>query len=187
MRLMEKDRVKWNRKHARDLRPRNPAAIVKKYYSLARAGRALDIAAGLGGNSLFLADRGFRVDAVDISDAAMNALKGRHPAVTAICEDLDTYEIPENRYDLILNIRFLNRRLFPYIKAALTPGGVFIAETYLEGGSGETAPMSCRDYLLRPNELLHAFLSLNIVYFDERDSDDGCAPGRIAGLVGVRP
>ncbi|HSO18712.1 MAG TPA: class I SAM-dependent methyltransferase [Desulfosarcina sp.] len=184
---MEQDRIKWNRKYAGDPRPRQPAGIVKKYYSLAPVGQALDIAAGLGGNSLFLADRGFRVDAVDISDTAVNALKGTHPGVTAICEDLDTFALPENHYGLILNIRFLSRRLFPYIKAALTPGGVFIAETYLEGGPGDAAHMSCRDYLLRPNELLHAFLSLTVVFYEERDSDGGSGPGRIAGLVGVRP
>ena len=56
-------------------------------------GRALDIAAGRGRNSLFLAELGFEVDAVDVSDVAVETVarhareqhqsEHQHPQVTA--------------------------------------------------------------------------------------------------------
>ncbi len=54
--------------------------------------------------------------------------------------------------------------LFLYIKEALKKDGVLIFETFLEGSVAKTS----RDFLLRKNELLHSFLSLHIVYYQEK-------------------
>lgn len=184
---MDADRKKWNRKYREGAGPASPSATVERFWSLAPPGRALDIAAGNGRNALFLAEKGFTVDAVDISDVAVDALKGRHPEVHPIQADLDTWEIPQSRYSLILNIRFLSRRLFPYIREALLPGGVLIVETFLES-PGEEDHFSRRDFLLRENELLHAFLPLRIRHYAERESRDAPhGPSREAALVAVKP
>jgi 2-polyprenyl-3-methyl-5-hydroxy-6-metoxy-1,4-benzoquinol methylase len=42
-------------------------------------GRALDLACGLGGNAVFLARRGFEVDAVDISEVGIEGQTGCRP------------------------------------------------------------------------------------------------------------
>ena len=120
---------------------------------------------------------------MDISDVAIHHLRGLHPNINAIRADLDTYEIPPERYSLILNIRFLDRHLFPLIREGLVPGGVAIFETYLEEQSGNGM---AREYLLRENELLHCFLSLKILYYEEKDTDFNGGPGREAALVGMR-
>lgn len=180
---MEKDRHKWNEKYKEDSEPRTPSDIVIKYHSLAPEGVALDLAAGTGRNALYLAERGFEVDAVDISDVAVDQLRGRHPRIHALRADLDIYEIAPERYSLILNIRFLDRRLFPLIREGLVPGGVAVFETYLEEKSGNGM---AREYLLRENELLHCFLSLKILYYEEKETDFNGGPGREAALVGVR-
>ena len=180
---MEKDRQKWNEKYKEDSEPRTPSDIVVKYHSPAPPGIALDLAAGTGRHALYLAERGFEVDAVDISDVAIEQLKGRHPRVNAILADLDTYDISPERYSLILNIRFLDRHLFPLIREGLVPGGVAIFETYLEEKSGNGM---AKEYLLRENELLHCFLSLKVLYYEEKDTDFNGGPGREAALVGVR-
>lgn len=165
---MQKDRIRWNEKYKnKETSCSEVSGIVKQFYSSAAKGRALDIAAGTGKNSLFLAEQGFSVDAVDISDIALKRLAGKHPKLYPICADLDAFDIPGNRYSLIINIRFLNRRLFPYIREGLVSGGILIFETYLEGPDQDYCQSSCRDYLLRGNELLHSFLSLKILFYQE--------------------
>ncbi|MCP4107649.1 MAG: class I SAM-dependent methyltransferase [Desulfobacteraceae bacterium] len=163
---MQEDRIKWNRKYSYKKHSTEPSKIVQQFYTLAQKGKALDIAAGTGKNSLFLAKQGFSVDAVDISEVALNRISD-HPDIHPVCADLDNFDIPGNRYSLIVNIRFLNRRLFPYICEGLSPGGLLIFESYLEGPGEDYCRSSCRDYLLRDNELLHAFLSLNILFYQE--------------------
>lgn len=183
---MQNDRIRWNEKYRqKESLSYEASEIVRQFYSVAAKGRALDIAAGAGKNALFLADQGFSVDAVDISDFALKMLAGKHPEIYPICADLDTFDIPRNRYSLILNIRFLNRRLFPYIREGLVPGGILIFETYLEGRSQEYCQASSRDYLLRENELLHSFLSMKILFYQEtRDSSRN--EFHIASLVALK-
>ncbi len=185
---MIRDRERWNRKYRGGGFPEAPSAIVTAYAPLAGGGRALDLAAGNGRNSLWLADNGFAVDAVDISEVGLGLMGRGHPKVHRICADLDTFAIRPGAYDLVVDVRFLDRRLFPSMKEGLRPGGILIFESYLEGPEGEAGGRFCRDYLLRPNELLHAFLSLTVLYYSERDVDDGDGhPSRTASLVARRP
>ncbi len=106
--------------------------LVRNHIDLPQKGRALDIACGTGAVSLFLADHGFTVDAVDISDVALAGFAKQHPRVRAVCADLDAFDLATDRYRLVTNIRYLNRRLFPQIIAALQSGGVLIIETFLK-------------------------------------------------------
>src|SRR3989339_830366 len=176
--MAEKDREKWDLRYQENPGERSPSLLVEQYVSLAACGKALDLACGTGRNSLFLAEKGFRVDAVDISRTAIDRVAGLHPGITARCLDLDTWEIPENEYDLILNIRFLDRRLFPGITAGLKPGGVLIFESF----TGEEEDRVC----LKKNELLHIFSDLDRIYFDEKKLE---GEGRFKGtacFVGVK-
>jgi SAM-dependent methyltransferase len=183
---MLKDRLKWNEKYRRKDYPAEASDIVKAFYGLAPGTAALDIAAGSGRNALFLADQGLTVDAVDISDLGLSLMAGRHSSVRAICADLDTFDIPVAHYDLIVNILFLNRRLFPQIREGLKPGGLLIFETLLEPAEGSHRSGHCRDFFLKENELLHSFLSLRILHYRE-EPDGGQDSGRLlASLVAMR-
>lgn len=163
--------------------------IVANFSEMAHIGRALDLACGTGRNAIFLARQGFIVDAVDISDVGLEKLQHKHPGIRPVCADLDHYEIAANRYDLIINIRYLNRRLFPYIKEGLVSGGVLIFESFMEKPKNEkstdrkTHQPSCRDYLFRENELLHGFLSLTIRYYREFEAKEEGSPPWMASLV----
>ncbi|MBI5579896.1 MAG: class I SAM-dependent methyltransferase [Deltaproteobacteria bacterium] len=184
---MHRDRIKWNEKYRRQDYPTEPSRILKDFFSMALGGTALDLAAGSGRNALFLAERGFAVDAVDISEEGLALFAGRHPGIRPICADLDTFDIPIERYDLILNILFLNRRLFPQIREGLRPGGMLIFETLIEMPGGAGHGERCRDYFLRPNELLHSFLSLRILHYREEYDTGQDEHRRLASLVAVRP
>jgi SAM-dependent methyltransferase len=183
---MLQDRLKWNEKYQNQSYPDEPAVIVKENVKLARGKNALDIAAGNGRNALFLARQGFVVDAVDIADTGLAQFAGKHPGIQPICADLDDFDIPAHRYDLIVNIKYLNRRLFPYIREGLAPGGVLIFETFLESQHPAMGQPGCRDYLLRENELLHAFLKLQIVYYKEAKDEEDSEAARLASLVGIK-
>jgi SAM-dependent methyltransferase len=183
---MRKDRVKWNEKYQEQNYPDEPATIVKQYFKLTAGKRALDIAAGNGRNAIFLANQGLAVDAVDISDTGLAQFAGKHPAIHPVCADLDDFEIPADRYDLIINIKYLNRRLFPYIREGLVPGGVLIFETLLDSPDSTKHKPSCRDYLLRENELLHAFLSLKIVLYKETEDAHHDETAFSASLVAIK-
>jgi tellurite methyltransferase len=185
--MTEKDRAKWNARYLQKAQVSSPCPLVRRFCRLANPGRALDLAAGSGGNALLLAEKGFTVEAVDVSDVAVKRLCTLHPRITALCRDLDHWNIPQARYDLIINIRFLDRRLFPSIMKGLTDNGVLIFESYLLDGlpKGAKGPI-CRDYLLRPNELLRAFLPLTIVYYHEAIGRPTRTKGRSASLVAIK-
>ncbi len=183
---MDRDRTKWNDKYLKHEPITTPSRIVENHIGLSPVGRALDIAAGTGRNAIFLAEHGFSVEAVDISEVGLRQLAGRHPNVSPICADLDTYEIHPNRYNLILNIRFCHRRLFPLIIEGLAPAGVLIFEGYLVQSEKKGNGPTCRDYLLRENELLHAFLDLNIIYYRESTVPGRKNHNRAASLVALK-
>jgi len=161
--------------------------IVRAYIHRAPSGCALDIACGTGAVSLFLAGRGYRVDAVDISDVALAALAGRHPDIRVVCADLDTFDLTTGRYSVITNIRYLNRRLFPQMITALRPGGLLLFESFLKSPEREMDRGFKRDYLLDENELSDVFASsLDILYYAESDSGCDLTPARLASLAGVK-
>ena len=176
--MTKTDRLKWDTRYGKKLGGSEPSSIVKRYHKLATSGKALDIACGNGRNSIYLAQKGFAVDAVDISKVATDQLVGKHPNINVLCADLDTWAILPNRYELIVNIRFLNRRLFPMIQDGLRTGGILIFESFLDGLTDK--------YCLKQNELLRAFKSLRILYYEEKKIDPDEKFDQIASLVAIK-
>jgi tellurite methyltransferase len=88
---------------------------------------------------------------------------GKNPNINVICTDLDTWIIPQNRYDLFVNMRFLDRRLFPLIQNGLKPGGTQIFGSFVDRENDK--------YGLIQNELLRAFQSFRIVNYEEKRAD----------------
>lgn len=160
---MDSDRDRWNPRYREGEPPQDPTEVVRRFFRLSRGPRALDLACGAGRNAVFLAAQGFEVDALDIAELALARFTA--PGVRRACLDLDRFDLPRARYDLIVDTLYVNRRLFPQMREALRPDGLLIVESLLEppGGPGEV----CRDYLLRPNELLHSFISLRILHYAE--------------------
>jgi SAM-dependent methyltransferase len=153
--------------------------------------RALDLACGPGRNAVWLAERGWTVDAWDISDTALAILvneredRASHGSELPIAVreiDLDTAEIPPATYDLLLNMLFLDRRLWPGMAATLRPGGLLVFETFVNLPGGRTSEVS-PEHLLQPGELRAAFerLGLETLLYDE----DG--PRGTARLLARRP
>ncbi len=163
---MHEDKERWNERYLDNPMPDYVTPVIEKYIAHANVGQALDIACGTGRNTHFLAEKGFDVDAVDISDYALKRIK-KSPTINKIDADLDKYNIAPNKYDLIVNINYLNRRLVSQMKDGLKQGGVIIFETFIIAHGDFKIPTMNLDYLLRKNELLHSFIGLDIVYYEE--------------------
>lgn len=155
---------------------KEPAPFLKANIGLLPVGRALDIAAAEGRNAVFLAKKGFRAEAVDISEVALRKARrlAREQNVTiqTINSDLKTYVIKANTYDVILNIQFLERKLFPQIKKGLKSGGVIVFENYTEDQLSNPAGKTIsKDFLLRKGELKEVFKDFKILF--DRETNDG--------------
>jgi len=148
-------------------------------------GLALDLAGGAGRNSVFLLERGWSVDLVDISEVALGLAKEKFQAVeghpvagklNAAQIDLNTAnDLGQNKYDLIVVFYFLRRELFPALLAALKSGGMLIYRTYtidrMNVPGGPTDPA----YLLQPGELREAFAELDILFYNETKTGKAAA------------
>lgn len=140
-------------------------------------GKALDIAAGRGRHSLFLASHGFQVDAVDRDESALAHLltSAQHhapAAVTTRTVDLEQpapYEpnLGKDVYDVILVFFYLHRPLFPAIMGALKPGGVLVYETFTIDNHVHHHHPTRREFCLSPNELLRLTSPLHVLHYDE--------------------
>lgn len=158
---MEEDRLKWNQRFASDdsylgERP-SPFLLreIDRIRQLAPGKRALDIACGEGRNSIFLAQNGFEVTAVDISEVglAKAAKRAEKEGVNIDFQrvDLDDYQFT-GKFDLILNFNFLLRDLIPQAVQALSTGGLLIIDTLMESPQ-LLATHSNPAYFLRRGEL----------------------------------
>jgi len=164
---MIEDKQRWNTRHVKKPMKNTVAPIVQKYIAHAKIAKALDLACGTGRNTHFLEKLGFKIDAVDLSDYALSKIKDT-PNITKIETDLDSYNLKQDRYDLIINTNYLNRRLVSQIKDGLKPGGLLVFETFMLAHGDFRLPTMNLDYLLRKNELLHSFIGLDIIYYEEK-------------------
>lgn len=164
---MLEDKQRWNERYLDSPMPQSVSPLLEKYIEHAKVGQAIDVACGTGRNTHYLADLGFLVDAVDISDYALERVKDSS-TIKKIDSDLDKYNLTPNKYDLIVNVNYLNRRLVSQMKEALKSGGVIIFETFIVAHGDFKLPTTNLDYLLRKNELLHSFIGLDIIYYEEK-------------------
>jgi len=180
---MIEDKKRWNERYLDNPMPNTVSSLVQKYISHANIADAIDIACGTGRNTHFLADAGFCVDAVDISDYALSKIRNS-ATINKIDTDLDKYNLTPNKYDLIVNINYLNRRLVSQMKEALKSGGIVIFETFMVAHGDFNMPTTNLDYLLRKNELLHSFIGLDVIYYEERvDTNAKGQRVKIASIV----
>ena len=182
------DRDHWDEHHAR-LRSTpadRPAAFLAEHASLLAPGRTLDLAAGSGRNTLFLAARGHRVTACDASRAAVDAIRAASATnVDAVQMDLDQPGFRTGCFDNVVCINFLDRALFPEIERWLRPGGVLLFDTFLVDQQAIGHPKN-PDFLLARNELLERLRRYRVLRYREGAITDGNTTSYRAGAVAIR-
>jgi tellurite methyltransferase len=140
-----------------------PSPLVVEVAEMLRPGRALDLACGAGHNSLHLAALGWRVVAVDSSPNALRILRQRAaglPIEIQLADLEGNFTIEPAGYDLISDILYLQRSLFPQIREGVRPGGVVAAEVLLADGKPH-------QFALEAGELRAEFAGWKIVYYSE--------------------
>ena len=175
------------------IQPRGPAAfLVQNIGLLPPRGKALDVAMGTGRNALYLASLGYEVMGIDISPVAIERCQAEAQRqglrIEAICADLETYPLPRETYDVVLNFYYLQRDLCPWLVDALRPGGVLIFQTFAveqqRFGWGPTED----EFLLKPGELRALFPQLEeLVYREGIEEEDERGMKAIASLVARKP
>ena len=110
---MKSDQERWDKKYQGEefAYDKKPNAFLKKHLGSLEKGVALDLATGEGRNAVFLAQAGWKVDAVDISPVgvrkARKLAKEAGVKINFIRADLDFYAIAKEKYDLITRFLFL--------------------------------------------------------------------------------
>ncbi len=180
------DKTRWNTKHQNVPMPTSPSEIIIKNVKPSQGCRALDIACGTGRNTHYLAELGFEVDAVDISDYALSQINHTNKIHT-IESDLSNYCITPNNYDLIININYLERKLFSGMVEGLNRGGILIFETFIAAHKPGYHNPSNPDFLLQLNELPTKFSTLKILFYEEYDKKNMYGEKvKIASFIGQR-
>lgn len=159
-------REDWNRRYAApDGRHGSSAPsqfLVAEVGSLAPA-RALDLACGAGRNAVWLAERGWRVAAVDFSGVALTMARdlaaSRGVEVEWIEDDVVTWTPPARAYDLVcvlyLQLPAVQRRaVLRHATEAVRPGGTLLVVghdllNHTEGWGGPTQA----DVLFTPGDV----------------------------------
>jgi len=137
---------------------------------------------GSGRHAVTLARAGFRSLGVDLRfDAvreAMTTAEGEGVRVGGWCADLTRYPLPRGRFDLVIVCRYLQRDLFPDLRAALAPGGEVIYETFTTNQRALGRPPRSPEHLLEPGELRTLFDDFDLRFYEEV-----LAPDAVARLV----
>jgi SAM-dependent methyltransferase len=145
-----------------------PHQLVVEFASKLEPGRALDLACGAGRHAIWLAGRGWRVTAVDNSRFAIEILQRRADerglSIDSRVADLERHEfiIEPEAYDLILNCHYLQRDLFPAIKAGPRVGGTVITVIAMVDDDPQIKPMNSA-FLLNPGELRAEFVGWELI------------------------
>ncbi|MBP1931178.1 class I SAM-dependent methyltransferase [Ammoniphilus resinae] len=165
--MSEMDRLKWDSKYRdkllKGIAVSEPCPRLKQLSSYLAGGSALELACGMGENSFYLARKGYRVTAYDVSPVVIDFIRAqaKNFSITAEVMDLDHWSPDLEQYDLVVITKFLDRRLFPIIKSVIKPDGLFFMETFYHS-------TAMRDeYKLLPNELQERFGEWEILFFEQ--------------------
>ena len=177
--MHSEDQLRWNQKYAESPSSWLEAddfliSMYEEFLKDAQPGLALDVAGGAGRNAIWLAQRGWRVKLIDVSDVALQLAREKFTSSedtgrleTAIVDLNSVQELGDAQFDLINVFYFLRRELFPAVVRALKPGGTLIYRTYTIDRMKVPGGPSDPRYLLQPNELLHAFGDLRVLHYHE--------------------
>jgi SAM-dependent methyltransferase len=191
----------WNKRFAADgyLFGTEPNVWLREQAGVWSAGqRVLCVADGEGRNSVWMARRGFQVDAFDIS--VIGVAKARRLAddqgasVNFQVADCDGFAWPEAAYDGVaaIFVQFadpaLRERLFANLKRCLKPGGTLVLQGYtpkqLEYRTGGPPVAS---HLYTEVLLREAFSAMDIVALREYEADLAEGSGHLgrSALIGL--
>lgn len=145
--MSHSDALRWDDRYSHETERfalRAPRDLITSHLDLLpRDALILDAACGTTSTGRYLAARGWRVIALDVSNVALrlahqkactersrSVRKDASPISFAVMDMVDPW-LPPNHFDVILNFYFLSRPLISTYRQSLKPGGLLFFETYL--------------------------------------------------------
>jgi SAM-dependent methyltransferase len=168
----------------------DPDPVLRQAVGEISPGRALDLACGAGRHALFLGQRGWRVTAIDSSEAAIEILTARaaeaNLEIDARTADLESgdFIIEENAWDLICDFFYLQRDLFPQNRAGVRLGGKFAAAIPMIDPRPGIRPMN-PTFLTKPGELSAIFSGWEMLH--QREGPRRESSRAVSELIVRRP
>ena len=184
----QSDRIRWDQRYSQEQEvPLAPPLWLEEFDNwIPRNGLALDIAAGAGRGSVWLAGRGLKVTAVDISavglELARRSAEIQGLSIEILVADLEKDLLPEGPFQIITCFRYWQPELFPAIQACLDSGGVLVAEVATIRNLERHSHPSLR-YLAEPGELRELCSPLEILYYSEGWFDNQASARLVAQKV----
>lgn len=179
------DRDFWNSKFSdpNSKFNRRPSRLLVEAVRDRRPNMAIDLGMGEGRNAIYLAQQGWQVTGVDLSDVAVSQAKTRAAQMgvklNMVIDDLDHYDFGRNRWDLI-TLFYMHAwyhgakpRSVQRLHDALKPGGLLV----IEGFAGN------EKFEFHPNELLRDFGDLKILRYEDVQDEADWDPGRKSNLI----
>ncbi len=170
---MQEDIDRWDKKYARADVQRDfaPDPVLVERANLLGSGRALDLACGVGGNAIFLAEHGFDVCGIDCSKVGLSIARAeaarRRLNIEFVAADLDEIVLETESFDVIVVVKYLNRTLFSSIASAVRGGGHLYYRTFNRTFLDRNSTFPA-DYVLAPMELSDVFTSFETIATNER-------------------
>jgi SAM-dependent methyltransferase len=188
----------WDERFRRGEYPTDPdpAALLARWVDRFPDGRALDVATGTGRNAVFLAERGYEVDALDRSRTGLEITaerardRGVADRLNPIRADLTEYAFRADAYDVVTISFYRAVDRLPDVRDALTDGGVLFVEHHLRTTDDVDLGPSGDRYRFATNELLRACLDLTVLHYEagreRREADRREASDRASGRTDRR-
>jgi 2-polyprenyl-3-methyl-5-hydroxy-6-metoxy-1,4-benzoquinol methylase len=169
---MNESRKKWDDIYRQKTGfPGTPTRVLaENVHLLPRGGDALEIACGLAGNAVLLAERGLNTQAWDISAVAIERVTeyAREHGLPLTGEARDVTERPPSpaAFDVVVIAHFLDRALIPHLVRTLRRGGLLFYQTFTRTRVTDAGPGN-EEFRLADNELLGLFSALKILVYRE--------------------
>lgn len=174
----------WNDRYRnRGPIPGGPSAFLQAHAHLLPApGTALDVGGGSGRNAVWLAEQGWEVTVVDVSEVGLelSTTKAAEAGVRVrtVLHDLEEDGLPPGTWDLIVCTLFLHRPLFEHWAGALNPDGVLVFEQPTRTNLTKRKSPS-RGFCLEDGELPGLVVGLETLHYEECWGENGRHEARL--------
>jgi 2-polyprenyl-3-methyl-5-hydroxy-6-metoxy-1,4-benzoquinol methylase len=175
----ENERDRWNRKYSEASvssslipDPFLPWAFSKYILPLfPRGGKALDLAGGTGRHAIWMAQQGWDVTLIDISETGVEQARVNAGSLAThinfVVDDLTHFKASQTQFDVVMAFFYLERTTFADIVKTVRPGGLLVYKTYTEAQANWGNGPKSLNHLLKAEELLQSTGMLRTLHYAE--------------------
>ncbi len=156
---------------------KNPCNFLVEQLARLPKGRVLDIGMGEGQNAVYLAEQGFDVEGIDVSQVAVDRAQAlayeKDFSIRCKRVDMDMYMLELMGYETVIMVDYKPslKRCYDEIARGLKHGGRLLIKAPLLGST--TPEDGVHQGYFRTNELLRHLEGFTILYYCESEEEQG--------------